>query len=120
MIISKLTQFRTSFFWLYVIVLVLLAVLPINSQSSYQLNNSYVVNIRLDHFLHGIIFFPWVLLAKWSYPARNTILVFAGLIAAVLLECVQFFLSYRTFNINDMIYNVTGVLIGSIVLLKMR
>jgi VanZ family protein len=107
-------------FCFYVLSLILLAVLPINSQNSYTLNNSFVIHIRLDHFLHGITFFPWVLLAKWSYPARNTILVFAGLIAAVLLECVQFFLSYRTFNINDMIYNVTGVLIGSIILLKMR
>ena len=41
----------------------------------------------------------------------------AGLLMAFATEGVQYFLTYRSYNVNDLLSNFLGVLIGSIVLL---
>ena len=43
-------------------------------------------------------------------------MVGAGLLAAFATEGVQYFLTYRTYNINDLFSNFLGVLLGSFVL----
>jgi hypothetical protein len=46
-------------FWGYIVFVLLMVVLPLNGFSSHALNNVYIVEIRLDHLLHGILFLPW-------------------------------------------------------------
>ena len=106
-------------FRIYLISLFLLAILPINGVSS-PLNNTYIVHLRLDYLAHGIVFVPWMAIAsrgvKFEKPEgwvwRFLVLLLAGIIYAAICELVQLPLTYRTFNVNDMIGNATGVVVG--------
>ena len=102
----------THIFWVYILSLFLIAVLPLNSQSNIALNNDYILNIRLDHLLHSIIFIPtlWIIYRIKKLPLMSSILL--ALLVAVGTEGIQYFLTYRAFSINDMISNVTGVSLG--------
>ena len=58
--ISSLFKFldanHSKVFWGYIAFILLVVVLPLNGISSHALNNVYIVEIRLDHLLHGILF----------------------------------------------------------------
>jgi len=92
----------------YTIILLLLAVLPINSTGS-AINNTYIISVRLDYLLHFTIFLPWMFLL-WkitgvSYKSnfyKTVLYVLSGLAFAAATEMIQYFLPYRAFNINDM------------------
>ena len=40
-----------------------------------------------------------------------------GLLMAFATEGVQYFLSYRSYNVNDLLFNFLGVILGSFALL---
>jgi glycopeptide antibiotics resistance protein len=48
--------------------------------------------------------------------AENLLMISAGLLMAFATEGVQYFLTYRTYNINDLLSNFLGVLAGTFVL----
>ncbi|MFU8844551.1 MAG: VanZ family protein [Bacteroidales bacterium] len=111
-------------FYTYTIIVLLLAVLPL-SNSVVVINNIYVISIRMDYILHFVIFMPWVFLLRmvsnWSFktvPVKTLALILAGLLFASSTELVQYFLAYRAFNINDLIANNLGVLLGAVVFLR--
>jgi VanZ family protein len=108
------------YFLLYLLFLILMAVLPLNGSSSAHLNDIHVVNIRLDYLLHSVLFIPWVFLYTLSFrPAGVTgqlLMITAGLLMAFSTEGVQYFLTYRSYNINDLLSNFLGVLLGAIAL----
>ncbi len=107
--------------YIYTLVVILLAVLPINGTNS-VLNHTFVIHIRLDYLAHFFVYIPWVFLL-WKTTGtgfrKNTGLtlfyILISLVFASANEGVQYFLSYRAYNINDLLANVMGVLIGSIV-----
>ena len=108
-------------FWIYTIILVLLAVLPINSSGN-AINHTFVVSIRLDYLLHCVVYIPWMVLlgltSKKSFIKDTFTVLFYLLLALVfafLNEGVQYYLPYRAFNINDLIANFMGVLLGHII-----
>jgi len=113
-------------FYFYTILLVLLAVLPINgSDSGSSLNNIYIVSIRLDYLLHFAVFMPWMFLlwkmvgVSFSRDPRATLLyIILGLLFATANEAIQYLLPYRAFNINDLLANGLGVMLGSVLFLK--
>jgi VanZ family protein len=107
---------KNLLFWLYILSIFLLAVLPINSQDNMVLNHTYVVHIRVDHLLHGVQFLPWFLLGIYCRQIPVYKLLIIGLLLAILTEGIQYFLPYRAFNINDMISNVFGVVAGLVIL----
>ena len=113
----KLLRYLFPFYLLF---LVLTAILPLNGASAVTMNHVYIVNIRLDFFLHGILYLPWCYLYMASLrPARlaeNLLMISAGLLMAFATEGVQYFLTYRTYNINDLLSNFLGVLAGTFVL----
>lgn len=96
-------------FAIYLVVLLLLGLLPINAASA--LNDIYVINLRGDYFLHVFIFVPWMLLNINKYH-KILIWLVTGLFLACCLEGLQYFLPYRSFNVNDLIFNCVGILIG--------
>lgn len=111
-------------FYTYTILLVLVAVLPLNSGDD-ALNNMYVVSIRMDYILHFVIFLPWVYLLRMvsnktfkTAPYKTVMLILLGLLFSASTELVQYFLTYRAFNINDLIANGLGVVLGSVVFLR--
>lgn len=107
---------KSYIFWGYILSLVILAVLPLNGQNSVTLNNTFVIHIRLDHLLHGVIFLPWILIGRTCKNLSFASLLAFGILLATLTEGIQYFLPYRSFNINDMVSNMLGVIIGLIVL----
>ena len=115
------TKYLRFIFFNYLISLFIIAVLPLNSTSESALVDVFVVNIRLDHLLHAILFLPWVFLYLLNFRVAGLfdklIMVGAGLLMAFATEGVQYFLTYRSYNINDLLANWLGVLIGSFIFL---
>jgi VanZ family protein len=114
--ISSLFKFldanHSKVFWGYITFILLMAVKPLNGLNSHALNNIYIVEIRLDHLLHGILFLPWFFISIRIYRLPVWVAVVAGIGLAVAAEGVQYFLPYRAFNVNDMISNVIGMMLG--------
>lgn len=113
-------------FYLYAFVLVLLSILPINSSGS-SINHVFIVSIRLDYLLHCLIYIPLVLFlwidkesALLSTPGKAFIWFIILLIFAVITEVIQYFLTYRAFNINDMLANGLGIIIGFVMVFFFR
>ncbi len=102
-------------FLLYLLVIILLTLLPLNDSSS-AMNHTYVVHIRLDYLLHCLVYLPFAVLYFGSFgrPAENPVkaAIFTGLILATLAEGVQYFIPYRAYNINDLLANYLGILLG--------
>ena len=108
----------------YTILLLLLAVLPINSAGS-TINHTYIVSIRFDYLLHFSIFLPWMFLL-WKVGGvsfrsnfyQSLFYISLGLLFAMANEAVQYLLPYRAFNINDLLANGLGVMSGSVIFIK--
>jgi len=111
--------------YIYILFLILVSVLPINGTCS-TINHNYILKIRFDYLLHALIYIPLPMLIglcskniRWWGKDRKVqvndlnlliiLLVFAGA-----MEGVQYFIPYRTFNINDLTANILGILIGVI------
>lgn len=105
--------------FLYPFLLFLFACLPINNESD-TLNHTYIQNIRLDHVFHGLFFFPWMFLPTLFSEKKsfenikfpNLIWLLGGLMVAVLTEGIQYFLKYRSFTLTDLLFNISGLLLG--------
>jgi VanZ family protein len=105
----------------YSLLIILLAVLPINGPNSF-FNDNYILEIRMDYLAHFAIFIPWMILV-WLYkklifkvlPLKTITWLLIGLFLGLFAECIQYFLPYRTFNINDLAANTIGVLLGAVV-----
>lgn len=106
---QKLPISSKFLFAAYVSVILLLVILPLNTSAS--LNTITIVSFRGDYFLHALSFLPWAFFGKAL--RRNMPLWFAyGLLFAAGSEGLQQILAYRAFNINDLIGNVVGVVLG--------
>ena len=106
-------------FYSYSALLVLLSLLPINGEGS-ALNNNYVVTVRLDYWVHLAQFIPWVLLARLAYdlnllkfPMKAFGWLLVGVFVATATEFIQYFLPYRSYNVNDLVSNYIGLVLGA-------
>lgn len=110
MVISKL--FSKKLFWLYFAVIILLMIIPINTSGS--LNHVTVIKVRGDYFFHVLLFLPWAFFGPCM--RKNLWLwLLLGLLFAVSTETLQYFIPNRRFNINDMLSNLIGIILGLIV-----
>jgi VanZ family protein len=78
------------------------------------LTDNYTLNIRWDYLLHAMVYFPLPLLMVlgWKRNLRMVWIVAVSLAVFVLFELIQRILPYRSFNINDMVANGVGVMLG--------
>ena len=104
----------------YAIIVVILHVIPIGSGDINALNKTEIGTLRLDYLLHALVFIPWAIIVWliyginfWETPGKAFLWLFAGILFAAGAEYIQYFLPYRTFNIYDVLGNVTGVIIGA-------
>jgi len=104
-------------FIFYVIVILLLSILPINSAHSF-INNTYIIRIRLDYLGHISLFLPFLFLGNRALSIKLYPIILFGVFLALFTEGLQFFLPYRAFNINDLIANVLGLLLGFLLLIS--
>jgi VanZ family protein len=89
-------------------------VLPLNSAQ--QLNDIMVLSFRGDYLLHAIVFMPWMYFCL-IYRHGVFLWMSIGLMFAACSEGLQYLLPYRAFNINDLVANMMGVLLGSLLYL---
>ena len=101
-------------FFFYLVVLFLLSILPINGKES-ALNNNYILTIRLDYLGHFgimcILSFLGIILAKIKQQNIWLISLFIFFFAAS-SEFLQMIIPWRAYNINDLMANFVGVIIG--------
>jgi glycopeptide antibiotics resistance protein len=118
------TQLVKRIFWVYTVLILLLVALPINGEGQLlgNLNDNYVLEIRLDYLSHALLFIPWVLMGgyAWEIYQKNRIRIglsyLLALTFAAFCEYLQLLLPYRTFNINDLVSNGLGVTLGFLLL----
>lgn len=107
-IVFQVLKSKTGFY-IYIFIITFLVILPLNNVK--ELNNISIINIRGDYFFHTILFIPW---AFFNLAIKKNIGLwfFFGLFFASGSEIVQYFLSYRSYNINDQLANTLGVVFG--------
>ena len=101
--------------WFYLLVLVLGSVLPLNSGTA--LNNTYVVEVRSDYLIHLLVMLPLATLVVLSIRDKAWMwvrVILLGLLIVAFCEAIQMLIPYRTFNINDLLANGVGALVGLI------
>lgn len=92
--------------------LLFLVLLPINNKES-SINHTYFLKLRMDYILHSILFLPWMLLKpKNAIISKTNVWLSVGLVFAAFSEGIQYFVPYRAFNLNDLIANCIGIVIG--------
>ena len=97
--------------FLYLLVLATLSVLPLGGVSK-ELTDITVIRIRGDYLLHMLVYLPMLGLMLLSFPNWKWGMVAIAIGLGVGLEYLQMFLNYRSFNINDLVANLAGVVIG--------
>ena len=99
---------------LYILILFVGAIIPLGSREQ-SLNTTYTFHIRWDYLLHAIIYLPMPVLMGFSFRHERLFwirVISFSLLITVLFETIQLVVPYRAFNINDMLANGIGVLIG--------
>ena len=106
-----------TLFRLYFFAIILLITLPINKSGS--LNDITVVHLRGDYFFHILTFIPW---AFFGLVMKKNLWIWMipGLLFAFGTELLQLILPWRRFNINDLIANGAGVLLGTLIFVLVR
>ena len=108
---AKLMRWITA---VYITVLFVAAVIPLSAGTK-PLYHNYTFHIRWDYILHMIVYLPMPLLMGFSQKKRELLwvrVIVISLLITVMFEAVQLVVPYRAFNINDMLANALGVLIG--------
>ena len=101
----------------YIATVLLLMWLPLNGLGL-PLNN-FVLGIRADHLLHASVYLPCVLAIAALTHRRGWLPWAMALLMACATECVQYLLPYRGFDINDLVSNLLGVVVGGLLLRKL-
>jgi glycopeptide antibiotics resistance protein len=92
-------------------VLVAVCIAPFNCA---DISKVTVLQFRLDYLVHVVMFAPLVVLWRMVFPRHPWwVALGTGLGLAAGLEGIQYVLSYRSWNVNDMIGNMIGILLGS-------
>jgi|TARA_B100001250_G_scaffold394141_1_gene397658 VanZ family protein len=97
--------------WFFLALVIILSLIPMPIDSSYDY--SYIHLDKLAHFLSYallLVLFSKVYIPRF-YLKISLLLFFLG----VLLEIIQNYISYRAFDINDLLANTFGIMLGILV-----
>lgn len=109
---SQISFLKKTIFYTYILVIIALIALPLNTSS--ELNNITILQLRGDYFFHILLFLPWMFFRK-VFHIRYLYWLSLGLFFASATEGLQYLLPWRAFNVNDMLANGMGVLVGFLV-----
>lgn len=101
---------------LYITILIVLALVPISTKKVFHLPN-LSIQFRLDYIIHVIIYLPCIYLMRFGFGYSLFYAIVFSMLLGSFTEGIQYWLPYRTFNINDFIANKIGVFVGSILLI---
>ncbi len=100
----------------YLVGIALLTVVPL-SGSGRSLHTIIILGLPADYIVHFLMFVPLVPLWRLGWPGHHWLLILVtGIIVASVMEGLHGFLSYRVYDGMDLLANVTGVVIGGILL----
>lgn len=95
---------------LYFILLAILMWAPLNGLGIPM--DNFIFGIRIDHLYHASIYlfcaFFW---QDWLHRNMKPVLLLA-ILTGIVTEFVQYLLPYRGFDINDLIANILGAILG--------
>ena len=105
--------------WGWLIVVLILNVVPLGNETNRGLSGNKIFQFRLDYVVHSLTFlvFAWIwVLGKIknvSWFESYEVLKFGGIVfvSALVIELLQIFLPYRTFNPMDMMANLVGAIL---------
>lgn len=113
----------------YLMLVFILHVIPTGSSEGggLALSSRVILFIRADYLLHMLIFTPLMILV-WLHLNKKNITgvsrfnhmmfwLVAGVLFAAFVEGIQYLLPHRSFNPVDLILNVSGVLLGAVIML---
>lgn len=109
MLTSQFSSLKKPLFYAYLLAIIALIALPLNSAS--ELNNITILQLRGDYFFHILMFLPWMFFSG-VYNMKTLYWVLIGLLFAAGSEALQYLLPYRAYNVNDLLANGLGVLLG--------
>ncbi len=124
MIIRKLNiDISRWLFWGWLIIVLATNIIPLGNDI-HQIIHKPVFKFRLDYLIHFISFLIFIPLCfidikrGGSFFSKKPVLKYLLIVggSAILIECIQYFLPYRTFNPMDLISNLTGAIIGTIII----
>jgi len=101
-----------------VVYFVLLAILmwaPLNGLGL-PLDN-FVFGLRLDHLLHGLVYVPCAFFLMDLLRRRKWAVLGVSLLVGLVTEFGQYLLPFRGFDVNDLVANSVGILLGWLVIL---
>lgn len=95
----------------FIAALAILMVAPIGSS---DINNTFIIGFRLDYIIHCLIYLPWLFVCKIIFKDKFKPLqgLISGVTTSALLEFIQYILPYRSFNINDLMAGIIGVILS--------
>ena len=118
------TDISKWLFWGWLIIVLVTNIIPLGNDINQIIHKPYVFKFRLDYLIHFcsfLIFIPLCFIEVRrggpifsKKPVLKYLLIIGG--AAVIFELIQYFLPYRTFNPMDLISNLTGAIIGTIII----
>ena len=126
----KLLLYIRTITCIYLLILFLGAVLPLNFASSI-LGNNYTLEIRWDYLVHVLVYMPLpvvlYLFLKNKYLGKKqqevnknhlwVLMILLSVLITALFELVQMIIPYRAFNLNDLLANGVGAILGLMVIL---
>ncbi len=90
----------------------MVTVIPLGGLST-SLSGTKVLSLRMDYLLHALVFLPLVPLWKLAKSGHPLVaVVMAGIGIAALAEISHLWIPYRGYNINDLLGNVLGAVLG--------
>jgi len=75
------------------------------------LNNITILQLRGDYVFHILMFLSWAFFSG-VFPIKKSYWVLIGLLFAAGSEALQNPLPYRASNVNDLLANMVGILVG--------
>lgn len=113
------TQLYIWFFIIYFITLLLLYIIPLKEGIS--LNNYNYSSFRLDHIIHVLVFIPtsFVIAPIFLRQTQFRVIKIIALsfVLGALFETIHLLVPYRAFTVADLLSNLIGVAIGSLLFL---
>lgn len=111
---NKLIVFSTG----YLLLVFIIYIYPFSDQ--FSLNRHQIISFRGDHVMHLLVFTPVpFILHPFFYlrhKNRNSFAISLALVIAASLELIHYILPYRSFTTADLLANILGVGIGSILM----
>lgn len=116
---------KSNLLWLWLLILVLINVIPIGNESNKSLSCNKMLIFRLDYLVHTlmILCFAWLWMVsrvrRLSFFKQHEFIKFSGIVLAtgIGLECLQLYIPWRSFNPQDMYYNIVGAILAMMFIL---